>query len=85
MASSTLTSKGQVTVPKEIRDGLKLKTGQTLEFRLTGDGQVLVSPRTRTATALKGIVKARPGQHVSIQQMNETIAGGYAGIGKGRT
>jgi len=83
MASSTLTSKGQVTVPKEIRDQLKLKTGQTLEFSVTSGGQVLIRPRNRTAAALKGMIKSR-GKHVSISQMKETVADGYAGLGRER-
>ena len=83
MATATLTSKGQITVPKEVRDQLKLKTGQKFEFRVDG-GQVVMRPRNTDVTKLRGIVKVRPGQRVTIEEMNETIADAWAGIGKGR-
>ncbi|MEO5923401.1 MAG: type II toxin-antitoxin system PrlF family antitoxin [Bryobacteraceae bacterium] len=84
MTTSTLTSKGQLTIPKEVRDQLQLKAGQKIEFRVVSDGQVLMRARNRNVTALKGVIKPKPGKHVSIQQMNESIADGYASLGKGR-
>lgn len=58
---TTLTSKGQVTVPKEIRQQLGLKTGDKLMFTLLADGTVIVRPKTRRAEEVAGILK-RPGQ-----------------------
>jgi AbrB family looped-hinge helix DNA binding protein len=84
MSTGTLTSKGQLTIPKSVRDALHLKTGQTFEFRITEDGQVLMRPRNRDVTALKGMVRPRRGLHVSLEQMEATIAEAYAGRGKGR-
>ena len=40
--STTLTSKGQVTIPKHIRDALNLATGCTLDFAVNGDGEVVI-------------------------------------------
>jgi AbrB family looped-hinge helix DNA binding protein len=85
MTTSTLTSKGQLTIPKVVRDALQLKPGQTLEFRLSEDGQVVMRPRNRDVTALKGMIKPRRGLHVSVEQMNADIADAYAGRGKGRS
>jgi antitoxin PrlF len=85
MTTSTLTSKGQLTIPKEVRDALQLKPGQVLEFRLSESGQVLMRPRNRDVTALKGTIKPRRGLHISLEQMNADIADGYAGRGKGRS
>ena len=76
MPTSTLTSKGQITLPKEIRDRLQLKTGQKIEFSVTEGGQVLMRPRS-SALSLKGIVKVKPGQNVSIDQLNAAIADGW--------
>jgi antitoxin PrlF len=84
MSTGTLTSKGQLTIPKDIRDALQLKAGQTFEFRTTEDGQVWMRPRNRDVTALKGMIKPRRGLHVTVEQMETTIADAYAGRGKGR-
>lgn len=58
---ATLTSKGQVTLPKEIRDALKLSAGAKLDFSLQPDGSVSVRPMKNSVSSLFGILK-RPGQ-----------------------
>jgi antitoxin PrlF len=80
MTTATLTSKGQLTVPKEIRDRFNLKPGQRIEFQVTPEGQILFKPRSGNLMDLCGIAKAKPGQHLTIEQMNEVIADGWAGI-----
>ncbi|MBK8763689.1 MAG: AbrB/MazE/SpoVT family DNA-binding domain-containing protein [Burkholderiaceae bacterium] len=42
--STTLTSKGQVTIPKSIRDALKLEPGMAVEFSVNRDGEVVLHP-----------------------------------------
>ena len=49
-----LTSKGQVTVPKRIRDGLELLPGMPVTFALTANGQVVIEP----ANAVAGVSTA---------------------------
>jgi len=78
MATSTLTSKGQITVPKEIRDHLKLRTGQRLEFQVAADGRVVMRPRSRDVRDLKGIVQTSRRKTVSVEEMNEAIAQGFS-------
>lgn len=78
MATSTLTSKGQITVPKEIRDHLKLRTGQRLEFQVVADGRVLMRPRSRDVRELKGIVRSSRRKSVSVEEMNQAIAQGFS-------
>jgi AbrB family looped-hinge helix DNA binding protein len=78
MAASTLTSKGQITIPKEIRDQLRLRIGQKLDFRLDSHGGVVLLPRTQDVRQLKGIVKSRRKKPVSVEEMNEAIARGFA-------
>ena len=77
MPTSTLTSKGQITVPKEIREYLKLHTGHRLEFDIALDGQVIMRARNKDVRELKGIVRSPRRKPISIQQMNESIAAGF--------
>ena len=57
MATSTLTDKGQTTVPQEIREALKVKPRQRLNWSLREDGTVLVRPQP-TALDLFGSLKS---------------------------
>ena len=70
---TTMTSKGQVTVPKPIRDKLHLKPGDKIDFMLDEDGGVRVVPVTASVTQLKGMVP-RPGYPVSLADMDKAIA-----------
>ncbi|MEW6705075.1 MAG: AbrB/MazE/SpoVT family DNA-binding domain-containing protein [Pseudomonadota bacterium] len=70
MSETTLTSKGQVTVPREIRDRLGLASGDKLTFTLLSDGTVVMRAKTRRLLDLAGSL-TRPGQpKVTIEQMN---------------
>jgi len=77
MATSTLTSKGQITIPKEIREHLKLRTGHRLEFQIAADGLVIMRPRNLDVRELKGILRPKRRKPVSVEQMNEAIARGF--------
>ena len=67
---TTLTSKGQVTVPREIRERLGLKSGDKMAFTLLSDGTVVMRPKTRRLADLAGSL-ARPGQAtVSVEDMD---------------
>ncbi len=72
MATATLTSKGQTTIPKEIRDHLNLKPGDKISFKIE-DGRVVLRAKNRSVLELAGILK-RPGQEVlTIEEMNDAI------------
>lgn len=75
MANSTLTSKGQVTVPKAVRDRLGLKPGDVLDFRFTEQGEVMMSPTGDSPLQrLSGILKhLAPERPVTVEEMNEAI------------
>jgi antitoxin PrlF len=79
MPTSTLTSKGQITLPKEIRDQLHLKAGSKINFITDPSGQVLLKPLNGDFRQLRGIVKSKRKRPVSIEEMNEAIARGYSG------
>ena len=70
---SALTSKGQMTVPKAIREHLHLRPGDKVRFFVHPDGTVVLLPKL-PITALKGILKTS--QHATISEMNEAIATG---------
>lgn len=69
---ATITSKGQVTVPKPIRDSLHLRPGDKLNF-LLDDGELRVAPIKSPVTALKGMLPKRA-TPVTLEQMDEAIA-----------
>lgn len=76
-----MTSKGQLTVPKEVRDALHLEPGTRVSFRLTKNGEVVLRPKSWDVSKLEGMITPPPGVHVSIEEMEETIADAWAGIG----
>jgi antitoxin PrlF len=73
---SALTSKGQVTIPKEMRDRLHLAPGDKVKFFLQPDGTLVILPKL-PASALRGMFRSRVGP-VSLEDME-------AGIMKGAT
>ena len=72
---ATLTSKGQVTLPKAIRIGLSLKSGDRLDFLVKPDGLLEAVPLKQPVTRLKGLLR-RKGPAISIEAMNRAIAKG---------
>lgn len=76
MSTATLTSKGQATIPKDVREHLHLSTGDKLDFIMQSNGCVILRPATIDITRLKGLLY-RPGQKpVSIEDMNRAIIDG---------
>ena len=74
MLSSTVTTKGQVTIPKNIREILNIGKGDRVEFLVDENGSVTILPVTTDVTELKGLV-ARPAKHVSLADMKNAIRG----------
>lgn len=72
MSIATITSKGQITVPKEIRDALGVRPGDRLAFRARDDGSVVVEAETVDLLSLRGVLKARR-KGISVEAMNEAI------------
>jgi AbrB family looped-hinge helix DNA binding protein len=73
MAVATLTSKGQITIPKAIRDCLGLHSGDKLEFIVTENGDVLIKPVTKKVDEVFGKLH-KPGQEsVSVEDMDSAI------------
>ena len=74
MTSVTLSSKGQMIIPKSIRDQLQLKAGDKIDIYLEGDNRVMVVPIKKSLRNLKGFLP-KPDRAVSLKEMNQSIAG----------
>jgi len=72
MSTSTLTSKGQITLPKQVRDQLGLASGDRVDFVLGANGVFTLVPVKRSVSALKGII-SRPGKPVSLSAMSAVV------------
>jgi AbrB family looped-hinge helix DNA binding protein len=79
MPSATLTSKGQITIPAEMRAKLRLAAGNRLDFEEQPDGSYVVRARKGDVRALKGIVP-KPGTAISIEDMERAIRQGASGV-----
>ena len=78
---SAITVKGQATIPKAIRDHLRLKPGDRVKFFLHPDGSVVLLPKL-PAQALRGMVKSRRRRPARIEEMNEAVAAAAGGAGR---
>jgi antitoxin PrlF len=72
---ATVSSKGQVTLPAEVRRRLKIKPGSKLEFIIIDQEKIEVIPVMETVTSLKGMVP-KPKKTLSLADMEKAIAGG---------
>jgi hypothetical protein len=79
MALSTLTSKEQVTIAKEIREQLRSAPGHRRDFQFARSGEVVMKVLNHDLRALKGIVKSPRQRAVSLTEMDRVIAEGSAG------
>ena len=70
----TLTSKGQVTLPKEIRDRLGLDAGSILDFEIQADNTIIARHVQPDARRIRGLLKSPHAAALSVEQMDEAIA-----------
>jgi len=73
MSAATLTSKGQITIPIAVREGLGVDAGDRVEFVEVAPGRYEVIAATQPIAALKGMFGAAK-RSVSIEEMNAVIA-----------
>lgn len=72
MSASKITAKGQITVPKVVREALALGPGDRIAFHIHDDGTVTVEAETVELHTLRGVLKSGR-RHVSLEQMNEAV------------
>ncbi len=73
MPTATLTSKGQITIPVEVRNSLQVDTGDRVEFVQIAPDRYEFVAVTRSVSELKGMF-GKPSKAVSIDEMNRAIA-----------
>jgi len=74
MATSTLTSKGQITIPQSVREALGLQTGDKVDFVREEQGTYKVVALRKDAKSLRGRFAGRVARPVSIEQMADAVA-----------
>jgi antitoxin PrlF len=72
---SAITSKGQITIPKEARQRLNIGPGDRVKFFFDARGGLVILPKL-PASALRGILKSPLDRPVTIEEMEEGIAAG---------
>jgi AbrB family looped-hinge helix DNA binding protein len=70
MSESTITAKGQTTVPQHIRESIGATPGTRLVWHVMPDGALIVRAKTQSVLDLAGVLKAPKGKHVAIEDMN---------------
>lgn len=78
MRTATLTSKGQLTLPKEVRAALGVGPGDRVDFVRMEDGNFAVLPATQSVKSLNGLIP-KPKKAVSLGDMDKAIARGAEG------
>ncbi len=74
MAAATITSKGQITIPAQVRAKMGVDSGDRIEFVDLGKGEFNIVAATRSVKELKGLFRGRRRKPVSIEEMNAAIA-----------
>lgn len=72
MAEATMTSKGQVTIPAEIRNAMGLTAGERVVFTQLDDGTTVMRAKTRSILELRGLLKPLHGKKrkIAIKDMS---------------
>jgi antitoxin PrlF len=78
MAIGTVTSKGQITIPVDVRKDLGLRPGSRVAFVRTESGGYELRAETGSIRALKGFVPS-PARPVTLEEMDQAVADGAAG------
>jgi len=73
MAVATLTSKGQITIPVEVRRKLGLKPGDRVDFVVGAGGEVRLKAKKRPLADLLGVLQATVKRPLSVEQMHDAV------------
>ena len=70
MPESTITAKGQTTVPRQVREQIGARPGTRLEWHVTPSGSLIVRAKTRSLLDLAGSLKSPDGKRVPLKDLN---------------
>jgi AbrB family looped-hinge helix DNA binding protein len=70
MTESTITAKGQTTVPADVRAVVHAEPGTRLVWSVMPDGTIIVRAKTKSILDLKGMLKAPRGKRLAVDEMN---------------
>ena len=76
MPAATLTSKGQLTLPKQVRELLKVDTGDAVDFIIGGDGEIRVRAAHVDVRELRGLLHKSGRRPVTLDEMDRAIGRG---------
>jgi len=71
---ATLTSKGQLTLPKEIRDRMNLDTGSILDFQIQADNTITARQVQPAARRIRGLLKSPHAAPLTVEQMDQAVS-----------
>jgi len=74
MVTATLTSKGQLTIPKAVRDSLNLHAGDRVAFIVHNDTEAVLKPVTKSVDEVFGRLHCAGQQRKSVEDMNAAVA-----------
>jgi antitoxin PrlF len=74
MVTATLTTKGQITIPKSVRDSLHLHSGDRIAFVLHGDSEAVLKPITKSVDDVFGTLHAPSQPQRTVAEMNQAVA-----------
>jgi AbrB family looped-hinge helix DNA binding protein len=73
MPTATVTSKGQVTLPRKIREALRIRPGDRIDFVLGENGEVRVRAGELDVGELRGLLRVPGRRPVTLEAMEEAI------------
>ncbi len=74
MVTATLTTKGQITIPKAVRDSLRLHSGDRVEFIVHGGSEATLKPVTKSVDEVFGKLHSPSQPPRTVEQMKEAVA-----------
>jgi antitoxin PrlF len=77
MATSTVTSKGQITIPKRIREQLRIRTGDKVDFSVERDGSVKLHPIARRVSEVFGAFASKACGRLSDKEIKQRLERGF--------
>ncbi len=74
MVTATLTTKGQITIPKSVRDSLHLHSGDKIAFVLHGGSEAILKPITKSVDDVFGTLHSSSQPRRTVAEMTEAVA-----------